>query len=247
MRSSPGSAVAVLARASADKKAMAVIRGSAINQDGRSSGLTAPNGPSQTALIREALSLAALPEGAAAVNFVAVHGTGTPLGDPIEVGALGQAMKGTGGNTALGSVKACYGHTEGAAGLTGETSVITLFRPDQDKAQNALWTHRPLAACLYVGVFIAAKALQQRALPGIVNLCSLNPYVSTAVADWRKVKAPNASLVRQFGGQVASAHSAAITAGASSFGMSGVNAHVVIVAGDTNQSEAQPQCWQRAR
>ena len=60
------------------------------------------------------------------VRFVAVHGTGTPLGDPIEVGALGAALAGKdrdsdAGNLAptLGSVKACYGHTEGAAGVTG--------------------------------------------------------------------------------------------------------------------------------
>lgn len=73
--------------------------------------------------------------------YVAVHGTGTPLGDPIEVGALAQALGGSKGNSkgggricgdgqgagsrkrrvavAIGSVKACYGHTEGAAGATG--------------------------------------------------------------------------------------------------------------------------------
>ena len=70
----------------------------------------------------------------AELGLVAVHGTGTPLGDPIEVGALGQALGGSGrkqqaggsGSTeekghrvALASVKSCYGHTEGAAGLTG--------------------------------------------------------------------------------------------------------------------------------
>jgi acyl transferase domain-containing protein len=53
-------AVAVLARTSAGRPSAAILRGSAINQDGRSSGLTAPNGPSQTALIKEALSFAAL-------------------------------------------------------------------------------------------------------------------------------------------------------------------------------------------
>lgn len=60
------------------------------------------------------------------VRYVAIHGTGTPLGDPIEVGALGAALarKGSSENgqagPTLGSVKACYGHTEGAAGVTGE-------------------------------------------------------------------------------------------------------------------------------
>ena len=64
--------------------------GSAYNQAGRSSGLTAPNGPAQTALIRLALSVAGLAP--RDVALVSLHGTGTPLGDPIEVGALGQAF-----------------------------------------------------------------------------------------------------------------------------------------------------------
>ena len=64
--------------------------GSAYNQAGRSSGLTAPNGPAQTALVKTALAVAALaPQG---VALVSMHGTGTPLGDPIEIGALGQGL-----------------------------------------------------------------------------------------------------------------------------------------------------------
>lgn len=73
-------------------------------------------------LINTALQSGSLP--ASAVGYVAVHGTGTPLGDPIEVGALAQAFAGQPQTDAparltLGSVKACYGHTEGAAGITG--------------------------------------------------------------------------------------------------------------------------------
>ena len=87
-------------------------------QDGRSSGLTAPNGPSQSALIRTALTAAG--HGPAAVAAVSVHGTGTPLGDPIEVGALGQGLARSGFAAAapllLLSNKSCFGHTEGAAG-----------------------------------------------------------------------------------------------------------------------------------
>ena len=69
--------------------------------------------------------LASLGNGANDVSFVAVHGTGTPLGDPIEVSALGHALAGGGGHAVLGSVKACYGHTEGAAGLTGGSPLST--------------------------------------------------------------------------------------------------------------------------
>ena len=70
---------------------------------------------------------------------VALHGTGTPLGDPIEVGALGQALQGRGaprrGVLTLAAVKSCYGHTEGAAGLTGAgISSMPLLRYHQPAA-----------------------------------------------------------------------------------------------------------------
>ena len=67
-----------------------VIRGSAVNQDGRSSSLTAPAGPAQTALMRAALRRGNL--AVHAVQSFSLHGTGTPLGDPIEIGALGNAL-----------------------------------------------------------------------------------------------------------------------------------------------------------
>lgn len=73
--------------------------------------------------------------GSEEVGLVAVHGTGTPLGDPIEVGALGALNAGGGadnGETArkllLASVKSCYGHTEGAAGLTGALLAMQLLQ-----------------------------------------------------------------------------------------------------------------------
>src|SRR6185503_8783090 len=65
---------------------IAVIRGSAVNQDGPSSGLTAPNGPSQEAVIRTALEKAGIEP--AQVDYIEAHGTGTSLGDPIEVQAM---------------------------------------------------------------------------------------------------------------------------------------------------------------
>ena len=95
--------------------------GTAINQDGRSSGLTAPNGPAQTRLLAEVAAEERLDPGGMAL--IAIHGTGTPLGDPIEVNALGAALAGGRGTSrsrlAIGAVKSCYGHTEGTAGLTG--------------------------------------------------------------------------------------------------------------------------------
>jgi acyl transferase domain-containing protein/7-keto-8-aminopelargonate synthetase-like enzyme len=97
---------------------LAVVRGTAINQDGASQGLTAPNGASQEAVIRKALAVAGLPP--AAVSYIEAHGSGTPVGDPIEGRAL-QAVYGQGRQTPwlLGSVKANIGHLEAAAGIAG--------------------------------------------------------------------------------------------------------------------------------
>jgi acyl transferase domain-containing protein/acyl carrier protein len=102
---------------------LAIIRGSAVNQDGRTNGLTAPNSESQEAVIKLALRNSHIDP--ALITFVETHGTGTALGDPIEVEALANTIGRAGKEPCyLGSAKANVGHLEGAAGIVGLLKVI---------------------------------------------------------------------------------------------------------------------------
>ncbi|MBL9006660.1 MAG: SDR family NAD(P)-dependent oxidoreductase [Myxococcales bacterium] len=161
----------------------AVLRASVVNQDGRSMGLTAPNVRSQQSLIRTALAQAGLAPGD--VAFVETHGTGTPLGDPIEMSALLQVLatrRPADRPLFLGAVKTNIGHLEAAAGIAG--------------------------------LIKAVECLRQRRIPGNLHFRSLNPRIElpagvvlpTEPCDWPNGHGPRVAGVSSFGISGTNAH-----------------------------------------
>jgi phthiocerol/phenolphthiocerol synthesis type-I polyketide synthase C len=115
---------------------LALVRGSAVNQDGRTAGIAAPNASAQQSVIREALAQAGVAP--CDLTYLEAHGTGTSIGDPIEVEAF-KGVLGKAGSEDLpclmGSVKANIGHLENAAGMASLAKVLACFQHDEIPAQ----------------------------------------------------------------------------------------------------------------
>ena len=199
----------------------AVIKGSAINHGGRANFLTSPTVEAQSEVIGAALDNADVDPGT--ITYIEAHGTGTPLGDPIEINALKKAFKSKQGKfqeitpidsafCALSSVKTNIGHLESASGIAG--------------------------------VIKAILAMQHKVIPALRNFKKLNPYIDLEqspfyIADknieWGALQYANGKTIPR-------------RAGVSSFGMGGVNAHVILeeapaknVASLTTHKEKIPQ------
>lgn len=195
-------------------KSSIVLRGTCVNQDGRSSSLTAPNGPAQQRVLHGALEACGLL--AHEVNSLEMHGTGTALGDPIEIGAATHVFIGktprSGRNLVLSAAKSHIGHAEAAAGG--------------------------------VGVAHAVAQLSNQRLHQILHLSRLNPYVVSALSHLSANEKP--LILRQNAPSILNGHVSSHTMGISSFAFQGTNAHAVLArtqAGHAQQFSSTTHHW----
>jgi acyl transferase domain-containing protein/NADPH:quinone reductase-like Zn-dependent oxidoreductase/acyl carrier protein len=161
----------------AGDRILAVIRGHAVNQDGKSAGLAAPNGIAQERLIRTALGRYGL--SASDIDYLEAHGTGTKLGDPIEIHAIGRALND--GHSKedpllVGSVKTNVGHLEASAGVTGLMKVIQSLRHE-----------------------MIPPTLHFRTPSPEINWSELNVRITAEATPWPRGNRPRRAGINSFG------------------------------------------------
>lgn len=150
---------------------LARVAASATIQDGRSFGLTAPNGQAQQTLLRTALARAGLD--ADALDYVECHGTGTPLGDPIELGALDAVLASRNLDPCpVGSIKANLGHLEAAAGIAGMIKGVICIEQDMIPPLAGFSTPNPRLAA-FTRLTLPTGQARTGARPSCVGVTSM--------------------------------------------------------------------------
>ncbi|MET9927411.1 MULTISPECIES: amino acid adenylation domain-containing protein [unclassified Streptomyces] len=162
----------------------AVILGSGVNQDGHTNGITVPNPDAQVSLIRRVCAEAGIAPGD--LQYMEAHGTSTPVGDPIEAGALARALaigRTPGARAYVGSVKTNIGHTESAAGIAGLIKTVLCL------------THRQIPP--HINLERLNPAIDQAALPY---------EIPTRPTPWPEHDGPARAGVNSFGFGGTNAH-----------------------------------------
>ncbi len=161
---------------------LAVIKASAVNNDGKSVGLTAPNGQSQEAVMHKTLQQARL--ASHDISYIEAHGTGTPLGDSVEVHAINQVYghsRNSDNPLYISSVKTNIGHSESASGVAGVIKTVLSLQ------NNTIYKH------------LHFKTLN----PAIHLKASRIPLTNTA---WNRTQKPRRAAVNTFGFSGTNAH-----------------------------------------
>jgi polyketide synthase 5 len=176
---------------------LAVVRGTAANQDGRTIHIAVPSRTAQVAAYRAALAAAGVDAGT--VGMVEAHGTGTPVGDPIEYASLAEVY-GIDDHCALAAAKTNFGHTQSAAGVLGLMKVVLALQHG-----------------------VIPQNLHFNRLPDELAQIETKLFVPQAITPWPS-----------------NAHDAPRRAAASSYGLSGTNAHAILEqAPETPETNAQ--------
>lgn len=131
----------------------ALIRGTGVNQDGRTNGITVPNPEAQESLVRQVCDQAGIMPGQ--IRYFEAHGTGTAVGDPLEVRALGAVIgreRNAGDPCIVGSVKANIGHLEAASGVAGVIKAALCLKHQQIPPIANLQTPNPAIPFAELGI-----------------------------------------------------------------------------------------------